>query len=125
VMNPKCRMQSAKDNFSERSKDYARRVIRFYSALPKAAVAQVLGHQLLRSGTSVGANCREASRARSKPEFISKLGDSLKELGESEYWLELLSEEKILPSSRLQPLLQETSELIALFVASIKTARSR
>jgi len=100
-------------------------VIRLYSALPKAAVAQVLGHQLLRSGTSVGANYREASRARSKPEFISKLGDSLKELGESEYWLELLSEEKVLPPSRLQPLLQETSELIALFVASIKTARSR
>jgi four helix bundle protein len=114
-------MQSAKDNFSERTKDYARRVIHLYSAFPKAAVAQVLGHQLLRSGTSAGANYREASRARSKPEFISKLGNSLKELGESEYWLELLSEEKVLPPSRLQPLLQETSELITLFVPSIKT----
>ena len=118
-------MQSAKDNFSGRTKDYARRIIRLYSALPKSAVAQVLGHQLLRSATSVGANYREASRARSRAEFISKLGDSLKELGESEYWLELLSEEKLLPPSRLQPLLTETRELIALFVASIKTAKSR
>ncbi len=118
-------MQTAKVEFGIRTKDYARRVIRLYSALPKGAVAQVLGHQLLRSGTSVGANYREGSRARSKAEFISKLGDSLKELAESEYWLELLSDENVLPPARLQPLLQETRELIALFVSSIKTAKSR
>lgn len=88
-------------------------------------VAQVLGKQVLRSGTSLGANYREASRARSKAEFIAKMGDWLKELGESEYWLDLLSKENVVPPARLAPLLKETSELIAIFVTSIKTARGR
>jgi four helix bundle protein len=85
----------------------------------------VLGHQLLRSGTSIGANYREAMRSRSKAEFIAKLGDSLKEGSESEYWLELFAEESLLPSKRLQPLLEETREITAMLVASINTARGR
>ena len=85
----------------------------------------MLGHQLLRSGTSIGANYREAMRSRSKAEFIAKLGDSLKEASESEYWLELFAEESLLPSKRLQPLLEETREITAMLVASINTARGR
>jgi four helix bundle protein len=84
-----------------------------------------LARQLLRSGTSVGANCREASRSRSRAEFIAKLGDSLKELSASEYWLELMSDEKIVPAKQLGPLLAETRELLAIFVSSINTARRR
>jgi four helix bundle protein len=108
-----------------RTKEYARRIIRLYSSLPRSGAAQVLGHQLLRSGTSIGANYREAMRSRSKAEFIAKLGDSLKEASESEYWLELFAEESLLPSKRLQPLLEETREITAMLVASINTARGR
>jgi four helix bundle protein len=102
---------------------YARRVIRLYVALPKSTVAQVLGKQLLRSGTSVGANYREADRARSKAEFIAKLGDCLKEAAESEYWIELLGEEAVVPSKLLAPLLDETSQLIAIFVTILKRGK--
>jgi len=118
-------MQNAKADLADRTKLYARRIIRLVSALPKNTVAQVVGTQVLRSGTSVGANYREASRARSRAEFIAKMGDCLKQLSESEYWLELLSEEKIVPAEKLSPLLAETRELTAIFVTSIKTARSR
>jgi four helix bundle protein len=108
-----------------RTKEYARRIIRLCAALPRGPAARVLGDQLLRSGTSIGANYREAMRSRSKAEFIAKLGDSLKEASESEYWLELLSDESFLPVNRLQPLLEETREITAMLIASIKTARSR
>ena len=84
-------MQNAEKDLAARTKDFARRIIRLYAALPKETVAQVLGKQVLRSGTSVGANYREASRGRSKAEFISKIGDCLKEIEETEYWLELLA----------------------------------
>ena len=89
-------MLKAKEEMSEkdlkpRTKAFALRIIHMYSKLPKNdTVAQVLGKQVLRSGTSVGANYREASRSRSKAEFVSKSGDCLKEIEESEYWLELL-----------------------------------
>jgi four helix bundle protein len=124
MMNAEGKMQNRKVDLADRTKLYARRIIRLVSALPKSVVAQVLGKQVLRSGTSVGANYREASRARSKAEFIAKMGDCLKELGESEYWLDLLSEENVVPPAKLAPLLKETRELIAIFVTSIKTARS-
>jgi four helix bundle protein len=123
MMNAEVKMQNRKVDLADRTKHYARRIIRMVSALPKSVVAQVLGKQVLRSGTSVGANYREASRARSKAEFIAKMGDCLKELGESEYWLDLLSEENVVSPAKLAPLLEETRELIAIFVASIKTAR--
>ena len=107
-----------------RTKAFALRVIRMYSDLPERdAVAQVLGKQVLRSGTSVGANYREASRARSKPEFISKVGDSLKEIEETEYWLELLGESGRVPEKKLSGLLAETAELIAIFTAIDKNSK--
>ena len=93
-------------------------------ALPKSsAVAQVLGRQALRSGTSVGANYREADRARSKAEFISKIGDCLKEADETLYWLELLLDENFVAPKRLQPLVNEANELVAIFTTILKRAR--
>src|SRR4030081_1450546 len=85
-------MTDEKDDLRKRTKRFALRVIKVYQALPGSGSAQVLGHQLLRSGTSVGANFREAHRAHSNAEFVSKVGDSLKELEETAYWLELLVE---------------------------------
>ena len=89
-------MQNAETDLAVRTKNFARRIIRLYSALPKETLAQVLGKQLLRSGTSIGANYREARRGRSKAEFVSKIGDCLKEADETAYWLELVSEETLL-----------------------------
>ena len=107
-----------------RTKAFAIRVIRLYCALPKnEVVAQVLGKQALRAGTSIGANYREAYRARSKAEFISKIGDCLKEADETLYWLELLLEENILPKRRLQPLLTEADGLIAILTTISKRSK--
>ena len=107
-----------------RTKQFARRIIRFYCALPKSStVAQVLGKQVLRSGTSVGANYREAFRARSKAEFIAKISDCLKEADETLYWLELLLEEQILAANLLQPLVGEANELVAIFTTVAKRAK--
>jgi four helix bundle protein len=107
-----------------RTKMFARRVIHLYAALPKNnVVAQILGKQALRAGTSVGANYREAGRARSKAEFISKVGDCLKEADEALYWLELLLDEKFFSAQRLQPLLGETNELLAILTTISKRAK--
>ena len=106
-----------------RTFEFARRVVRLVSSMPKTDMARNLGNQLLRSGTSIGANYRDASRARSKLEFISKLGDSLKEADESLYWLELLRAERIVPAEQTEPLLNECNELIAMLVSSINTAK--
>ena len=83
----------------------------------------MLGKQVLRSGTSIGANYREAHRGRSKAEFIAKVGDSLRELGETAYWLELLVEGKIGTTSKLEPLHKETDELTAIFVTILKRSK--
>jgi four helix bundle protein len=106
-----------------RTKTFALRVIRLFGALPKTIEAQVLGKQVLRSGTSVGANYREAHRGRSKAEFIAKAGDCLREIEETAYWLELLVESKIVSPEKLASLQQETDELIAIFVTIIKKAK--
>ena len=116
-------MKDEKD-LAPRTKMFARRIIRLYVALPKNdAVAQILGRQALRSGTSVGANYREAHRARSKAEFISKIGDCLKEADETLYWLELLIDECIVPARRLQPLANEADELVAILTTISKRSR--
>jgi four helix bundle protein len=108
-----------------RTKAFALRIIRLYSKLSKNdAVAQVLGKQVLRSGTSVGANYREASRGRSKAEFISKIGDCLKEIEETEYWLELLVDSGCIASKQMAGLLDETRQLIAIFTTIDKKAKS-
>jgi four helix bundle protein len=93
--------------------------------IPKTTDAQVLGKQLLRSGTSVGANYREALRGRSKAEFIAKCGDSLRELEETAYWLELLGGGKIIPPENIAAVRQECDELIAIFVTILKRSRDR
>ena len=108
----------------ERTKAFALRVIKMFAALPKTTEAQVLGKQVLRSGTSVGANYREAWRARSKPEFISKLGDCLKELDETAYWLELLVESEIVSAPRLSSLQDECNQLTAIFTTISKNAKN-
>jgi four helix bundle protein len=106
-----------------RTKDFALRIIRMFGELPKNTVAQVLGKQVLRSGTSIGANYREARRGRSKAEFIAKVGDSLRELEETAYWLELLVEGEIVTASKLEPLRKETDELTAIFVTILKRSK--
>ena len=117
-------MKNDNHDLLPRTKLFARRVIRLYVSLAKSdTVSQVLGKQVLRSGTSVGANYREANRARSKAEFISKMGDCLKEADETLYWLELLLDEKIVPAVKLQPLADEANEIVAIFVTIVKQAR--
>jgi four helix bundle protein len=115
--------ENGKTGLRRRTLDFGLRVIRMYSALPKSAEAQVVGKQALRCGTSVGAQYREAFRARSRAEFASKMQSALQELEETSYWLELLEEAGIVKSQRLALLRQETDELTAIFVASVKTAR--
>ncbi len=108
-----------------RTKSFALRIIKLFSSLPKTSEAQVMGKQVLRSGTSVGAHYREACRARSTAEFISKIEGGLQELEETVYWLELLTESSIVKEERLKLLLQEADELIAILVASVKKAKAR
>ena len=110
---------------ADRTKKFALRVIRLFVALPKTDEARVLGRQLLRSGTSVAANYREASRARSNAELLSKLGLVEQELDESALWMELLVESGILPAAKLSELRNECDELLRITVASIKTIKSR
>ena len=116
-------MQTEEKDLRDRTKQFALSIIRMFSMIPKTTEAQVLGKQLLRSGTSVGANYREAYRARSKPEFIAKCGDSLRELEETAYWLELLVDGKIVPPEKLSTLRRECDELIAIFVTILKRSK--
>lgn len=107
-----------------RTTAFALRVVRMFVALPKTDEARVLGKQVLRSGASVGANYREAQRARSKAEFIAKIGDCLKELDETSYWLYLLTESGIVQAAKLASLQDETNQLLAIFTTISKTAKS-
>ena len=108
-----------------RTKTFALRIIKMFSKLTRNdPVAQVLGKQALRAGTSVGANYREASRGRTKPEFIAKIGDSLKEIEETEYWLELLVESGCVPVAKMAGLLDEARQLIAIFTTIDKKAKN-
>jgi four helix bundle protein len=109
----------------DRTKQFALRVVGMYASLPNETVAQVMGKQVLRSGTSVAANFREASRARSNAEFISKLGIVEQELDESILWFELLVESGIVSNEKLQPLLQEAEELIKIIVTAIKKTKEQ
>jgi len=106
-----------------RTKRFALDVIKFVEALPKDETSRILGRQLLRSGTSVGANYRAAKRAKSNADFIHKMGTVEEEADESGYWLELLLESNKSPGKLVEPLLNEANELVAITVASINTAR--
>jgi len=109
----------------ERTKAFALRIIQMYAPLPKAPEAQVLGKQVLRSGTSVGAHYREACKSRSTAEFVSKIEGGQQELEETTYWLELLVDSGIVLAKRLAALQQEAEELAAIFASSAITAKKR
>jgi four helix bundle protein len=125
VIGKKAERRSAPPDLKDRTRDYALRIIKLYTALPKRSESQVIGKQVLRSGTAVGANYREGLRARSKSEYAAKLNIGLMELEETMYWLELLERRGIVSGSRLVLLKTETCELTAIFVALIKMARSK
>ena len=108
----------------DRTFDFALRIVRLFTSLPGTEEARVLGKQVLRSGTSVGADYREAHRGRSKPEFVAKLGDCLKELDETLYWLELLAHANIVPAARLSSLQDETYQLLAIFTTISKKTKA-
>ena len=112
-------------NLRERTKQFALRVIRLYSALPQKGATFVLGNQILKSGTSVGAHYREAQRAKSNADFISKIEGALQELDETTYWLELLGDAGIVKRVRLNSLHEEANELISIFVTIVKRVKSK
>src|SRR5271157_3364664 len=114
---------SSSQDLKARTKQFALRILRMYRALPAKEEARILGKQVLRSGTSVGANYRAACRARSRAEFIAKLGIVLEEADETVFWLELLLEGGIVKSEKLDNLLKEAQELTSIFVTSICTAK--
>ena len=116
-------MQNEERDLQARTKRFALTIIRTFSIIPKTTEAQILGRQMLRSGTSVGANYREAYRGRSKAEFVAKCGDSLRELEETAYWFELLVDGKIVPVEKLSALRRECDELIAIFVTIVKRSK--
>ena len=117
-------MDTANKDLRDRTKQFALRIVRILPVLPRTAEARVLANQLLRSGTSVGANYREAFRGRSRAEFIAKCGDCLRELEETAYWLELLLEADLVSSDKLSGVYRECKELIAIFVTILKHARN-
>lgn len=114
-----------RQELEKRTKDFALRLIRFIGSLPKNKVTDVVGYQLLKSGTSIGANYREANRAESHGDFIHKIGIVEKEASESQYWLELIEEADIGDKEERAGLKRESSELVAIFTAIGRTAKSR
>ena len=112
------------EDLKRRTKQFGLRVIRLAESLPSTSTARTIGNQLLRLGMSVGANYRAACRGKSKADFIAKTGISLEEADECLYWMELLQEADIVSAEKLKELMKEAGELVAIFTASIKTARA-
>ena len=112
-----------KDELKRRTRRFALDVIRLVDSLPRSKTTEVIGRQLLRSATSVGANYRAACRARSSADFVSQMGIVEEEADESMYWMELLVDSGCTPAERVEALLREADELLAITVSSIKTAR--
>ena len=112
-------------DLKQRTKEFAVLVIKLYASLPKSPDAQVLGKQILRCGTSVGVQYRESQYAKSDADLITKLEGSLKELEETEYWLELIEEMGFFNPPQLEPLRIETGELKAIFITIVKKIKSR
>ena len=112
-----------KKELEERTKKFALRIIKLVSALPKGKTCDVIGYQLVKSGTSVGANYREATRAESKADFIHKIGIVEKEAGETQYWLELLIDAGIVQKEKLSGLWDECEQLLAIFTATGRSAK--
>jgi|SRR6266540_4038879 len=118
-------MNETRNDLRERTTDFALRIIRMYSSLPKTTVAQTLGKQALRSGTSVGSQFRESQRAKSDADFISKLEGSLQEADETTYWFELLVKSGIVSADKLESLRKETDEIIAILVTIVTKVKKR
>ncbi len=112
------------EELKSRTKKFSLEIIRIVDTLPSTRPANVIGNQLLRSGTSVGANYRAACRARSRADFASKASIAIEEADETMYWLELLLEAGLVQKDRLSALMEEADELIAILAASVKTARA-
>ena len=112
------------DELKDRTKRFALRILKLVAAMPKTIEGRAIASQLVRCGTSVAANYRATCRARSKAEFIAKVGVVLEEADETLLWLELIAEANILPPKRIDPLLAEASELVAIMVASRRSASS-
>lgn len=123
----KCRVQNPRSmkhqNLQDRTRKFALSVIKFTEQLQRDDTSKILGRQLLRSGTSVGANYRAACRSKSKPDFISKMSTVLEEADESAFWIELLVDAAKASPPSAQALLTEANELVAIAAASINTAR--
>lgn len=109
----------------DRTKEFAKRIVRLCRNLPDTREARLIGNQIFRSGTSAAANYRAACRARSHAEFISKMGIVEEEADETLFWLELLGEMEIFSKDQLAAVMQENNELIAIIVASIKTCKEK
>jgi len=118
-------MKDESPDLKKRTKTYALEIIDLYSSLPRTTVVQVIGKQFLRSGTSVGANFAEAHRARSNAEFVFKVGESLKELEETRYWLDLLNEASVVLPKPLNNLMDETNQLTAILTSVSKKVQAR
>ena len=111
------------EDLQQRTKSYALRIIRLVESLPSTRTADVIGKQLLRAGTAVGANYRAARRAKSPADFIAKLGIVEEEADECLYWMELLIESGLVPAARMESLHDEGGQILAIIIASIRTAR--
>lgn len=110
------------EELKARTKQFALRILKLIATLPKTIEGRAIANQLVRSGTSVAANYRAACRARSKTEFVVKMGIVFEETDETQLWLELIIESKLLPSKQVEALLNQASELVAIFVTSRKSA---
>jgi len=117
-------MSNQHEELRKRTKQFALRILKMFRSLPRSPEAQIIGKQLLRSATSVAANYRAVGRARSKADFVSKMGIVVEEADESVFWIELLIEGGILPQSRMKELHTEAQELLAIFAASLHTVRT-
>jgi four helix bundle protein len=117
--------QSREPDLRVRLKNYGLRILRLYDSLPRYGSAQIIGRQVARSGTSPGAQYREACRAKSDADFVSKIEGALQELDESSYWLEMLIEGDYLAPKKLEPLKKETNELIAILVTIVRKVKAR
>ena len=116
-------MKRDSEAMKHRTKNFALRILKLYRSLPKTDEARILGRQVLRSGTSIGANYCAACRGRSRTEFVAKLGIVLEEADETVFWLELIREAAIFPEPKLRDLYREANELVAIFVTSVRTVK--
>ena len=113
------------EELKKRTKEFALRCMKLADALPRTRSGNIVAAQLIRSATSVGANYRATCRARSDPDFISKMGITLEEADESVYWMEIIVESKMQSEKRVSALLKESNELVSIFVASLNTVQKR